>query len=411
MGKTVYIVEGKRTPFCKIGTTYKDMSAAYLGSEVVKSLITNSCITVDDIDEVVFGCVSQPADTMNIARYIAMHSGIPKETPAVSVHRNCASGMEAITYCSSKIQSGECDVLIAGGTENMSQMPLLYNKSAVTKFGNIFKSRTLMKRLINFCKFRPKDFIPDIGLKLGLSDTLCDMNMGQTAEVLAREYSISRLEQDRYASISHEKANAGQMNLSREMVPVYIRNDDCIKSYSGEYTVPVDNGPRKDSTVAKLSKLRPVFSKGGTVTAGNSSQLTDGAAGVILMSEAGLKKTGCTPVGKITSFAYAGCDPKRMGIGPVPAVKKAGIDVKKADLIEINEAFAAQTLAVIKELSNDGPSIDHIQNITNVNGGSTALGHPVGATGARLVVTLLNHARSISVVLSLFDFSFLSAKK
>ena len=381
MGKSVYIVDGARTPFRKFGTDYKNMSSAYLGAEVVKSLLLKTGIKDSSIiDEIAFGCVSQPADTMNIARYISMHAGIDESVPAVSVHRNCASGMEAITHCASKIKAEEGDIYFAGGVENMTQMPFLYNKSAVEKYVKLSKAKKLGDKLFSLLSFRPSDFAPLIGLKLGLSDTLCDMNMGQTAELLAREYSISRSDQDRWANESHQKAITNQNLIEEEIIPVYIRNDDCIKSYSG-YIVTDDNGPRVDSTVVKLQNLRTVFDRAGSVTAGNSSQLTDGACGLILMSEEGLKKTGCEPIAEIIEYQYTGCDPSRMGLGPVHAINKCENSIEDADLIEINEAFAAQTLAVIKELNLD-------INKINVKGGAIALGHPVGASGARIILTL-----------------------
>ena len=397
MINAAYIVDGRRTPFCRIGTEYRDMSPAYLASEVVKHLTID--IDTNIIDEVVFGCVSQPADSMNIARYISMHGGIPKEVPAVSVHRNCASGLEAITHCCDKIAAGNGDIFIAGGTESMTKMPLLYNKTAVKKFAHMFKQKTLSKRISGLLKFRPSDFIPDIGLKLGLSDTLCDMNMGETAELLARKYSITREEQDKFAHLSHHKAIKNRHLLAEEIVPVYLRNDDCIKSFNGK-VVTDDNGPREDTTVTKLNSLRPVFEKGGTVTPGNASQLTDGAGAVLLMSEKGLKQTGCEPIGKIVKYAYAGCEPSHMGIGPVAAIEKLKgdptsvghkgkrFDIHNMNLIEINEAFAAQTLAVINELG-----LENSMDIINVNGGSISLGHPVGASGARIVITLLKELR------------------
>ena len=400
---SAYIVDARRTPFCKIGTDFRDLSPAYLASEVVKHLTID--IDTDIIDEVVFGCVNQPADSMNIARYIAMHAGLPKKIPAVSVHRNCASGLEAITYCCDKIAAEQGHVFIAGGTESMTKMPLLYNKTATKKYGNMFRQKTLHGRLASLLKFRPSDFMPDIGLKLGLSDTLCDMNMGETAELLARKYSITREEQDKFAYLSHQRAVKNKDILAEEIVPVYLRNDDCIKSYNGR-VVEKDNGPRPDTTVTKLNSLRPVFEKKGTVTPGNSSQLTDGACGLIIMSAEGIQQTGCKPIGKIVNYAYTGCDPSQMGMGPVHAVRKLDgsipsrygkeevgykgkrFNLQSMDLIEINEAFAAQTLAVVDELG-----LKDSMDIINVNGGAIGLGHPVGASGARIVMTLLKELK------------------
>ena len=349
MGETMYIVDGTRTPFCKYGTDFIDQSAANLGISAVKSLLTLTGIKNEDVDEVIFGCVGQPADTMNIARVISVLSNIPAEVPAVTVHRNCASGFEAITYACNQAQANGGDVFIVGGTENMSRMPFMYPFSAVKKFIGLSKSRSIIQKIQNLLKFRIRDFAPEVGLKLGLSDIICNMNMGETAELLAREINISRKEQDIFAENSHQKTLIAKNILKEEISPVYLRNDDCIKSFDSKY-VDTDNGPRIDSTVTKLSTLRTVFDKKGTVTAGNSSQITDGAVALLLMTKKGLKKTGCEPIGEITSYGYTGCDPSRMGLGPVHAIKKLERDVADADLIEINEAFAAQTLACQKIL-------------------------------------------------------------
>jgi acetyl-CoA acetyltransferase family protein len=378
---SMYIVDGTRTPFCKIGTNFEDQSASILGISAVKNLLVQSGIDSSVIDEVIFGCVSQPADTMNIARVISVLSNIPESVPAVSVHRNCASGFEAITSAYEKAQARQGDVFVVGGVENMSRMPFLYPFSAVKKFTALSKARTITQKIASILNFRPKDFSPEIGIKLGLSDIMCNMNMGQTAELLAREFNISREDQDIFAENSHQKALFAENLLKEEISPMYTRNDDCIKSFKGT-VVDQDNGPREDSIVSKLSRLRPVFDRKGTVTAGNSSQITDGAAALLLMTRKGLKKTGCKPMCRITSYAYAGCEPKRMGLGPVHAIKKIGRDPEEADLIEINEAFAAQTIAVQKSLNIPNEKL-------NVNGGAIALGHPVGASGTRLILTLV----------------------
>ena len=383
---SLYIVDGTRTPFCKMGTDFADQSSSTLGVSVVKSLLSQTGVDNIYIDEVIFGCVSQPADTMNIARVISVLSNIPNSVPAVTVHRNCASGFEAITSAFDKAQARQGDVFIAGGVENMTQIPFMYSDSAVKKFTALAKAKTITQKVSQLLKFRLSDFSPRIGLKLGLSDVMCNMNMGQTAEILAKEYNIDRYSQDVYAENSHQKALMAENILQEEINPVYLRNNDCIKSFKRKY-VERDNGPREDSTVDKLSKLRTVFDRKGTVTAGNSSQITDGACALLLMTRKGLRKTGCKPIGKITGYAYAGCEPKRMGLGPVYAIEKTGRSPAEADLIEINEAFAAQVLSVQKMAKR---TIGEIPNEKlNVNGGAIALGHPVGATGARMVLTLI----------------------
>lgn len=389
MRSPIYIVDGYRTPFCKMGTNFADQSAVYLGVSVVKDLLTNVGINTEHIDEVIFGCVAQPADAMNIARVISVLSNIPHSIPAVSVHRNCASGFEAITYAYDRANSSG-DVFVVGGTENMTRMPFLFPYSAVKKFSSLARSKSFINKIVELLKFRINDFSPQVGLKLGLSDVLCDMNMGQTAELIAREMNISRREQDEYAAQSHIKAKDNEHLIQEEISPVYLRNDDCINSFSGK-CVTKDNGPRDDSTVQRLGRLRTVFDRQGTVTAGNSSQITDGAGALLLMTETGIDKTGCTPIGKIVDYAYAGCDPSRMGLGPVKAIEKLGeqstrFKIENMDLVEINEAFAAQVLACQKQLKIPEEKL-------NVNGGAIALGHPVGASGTRLVLTLLKELK------------------
>lgn len=278
----------------------------------------------------------------------------------------------------------------------MSQTPLLFSYSAATKFAKLARAKSLGQRLSAFAAFRPADFKPRIGLQLGLTDPVCGMNMGETAEVLAREYGLSREKQDAFAVESHARAVAAQDRLAQEICPLYPPLTKQV--------VVHDNGPRKDSSLEALAKLKPVFDrKNGTVTAGNSSQITDGAVALLVMTEAKAAALGLSPLGAMTGYAYAGCDPQRMGLGPVYAVARAeeqlGLTLEQADLIEINEAFAAQVLACIRAMKSEEFAQKHLRRSRplgkvekerlNVNGGSIALGHPVGATGARLVLTSL----------------------
>jgi acetyl-CoA acetyltransferase family protein len=385
MAKTMYIVDGLRTPFCKMGTDFADEPAQLLGIASVKALLAKTGVSPEKIDETIFGCVGQPADAMNIARVIAVRSGIPTTTPAYTVHRNCASGLEAITQAYEKANAGKGDVFMVGGVENMSRYPLLYPHSMAKKLSQLARSKTIIQKIKSICNLRIQDFTPKIALKLGLSDVLCDMNMGETAELIARENGITREEQDMFALNSHRKVLLGYHKLAEEIASVYCTYDNCIRSFNNT-VVTTDNGPR-ESTMSTLERLRPLFDrKEGTVTAGNSSQITDGACALLLMTKKGLKDTGCTPIGRIMDYSYTGCDPSRMGLGPVKAVEKltsnSEFKLENMDLVEINEAFAAQVLACQKYL--------HVpEDKLNVNGGSIALGHPVGATGARLVLTLL----------------------
>jgi acetyl-CoA acetyltransferase family protein len=354
------------------------------------------------IDEVIFGCVGQPADAANASRVIALRAGVPDHVPAITVHRNCASGFEALTQAAEKIGAGRGHIFLVGGTESMTRYPLLYSERATRKYGDLAKAKTPVQKIGSLLKFRPSDFAPKVTLQLGLTDPVVGLNMGQTAETLARDWRITREAQDQFALQSHKRAAAARGRLAEEMWPVYPRGGKKPAA------VADDNGVRENQTMEALAKLRPVFEKrGGTVTAGNASQITDGAAALIVMSEEGLRRTGLTPIGRLIDYAYAGCEPARMGLGPVYAIARAeqrsGLGLKDAEIVEINEAFAAQVLACRaaaesadfgrKHLGRAG-ALGEIPNETlNVNGGGIALGHPVGASGARLVLTALKELR------------------
>ena len=381
--KRLCIVDGVRTPFCRMGTDLAEMGAAELGRTAVNSLLTKTGIDTGEIDEVIMGCVSQPADAMNVARVIALRSGIPEEVPAMTVHRNCASGLEALTTAYERMSAGHGEVFIVGGAESMSQAPLLYQMSAAAKFGALAKARTFWAKVRGFAAFRPADFSPVIGLKLGLTDPISGLNMGETAEVLARENGITREMQDTFALRSHLRAFAAREWLSEEIWPAYWNGRATLK----------DNGVRDKQSLEALAKLRPVFDrKTGTVTAGNSSQITDGAVALLVMSEQRALTLGLEPLGFLTGYAYTGCEPERMGLGPVNAIRRVneltGLGVDDADVVEINEAFAAQVLAVVRKLKAEGIGEIADENL-NPNGGAIAVGHPVGSTGARLVLTSL----------------------
>jgi len=369
------IVDGIRTPFCKWNTSFASLGADELGRIAVSALLTRTGLDPKLIDEVIFGCVCQPAEAANIARVIALRAGIPESVPAMTVHRNCASGFEAVTVAYERMTAGRGSVYVVGGAENMSQVPLLFKQSTAKKYGALGSAKTFWKKLAALGKFRLSDFEPRVALKLGLTDPVSGLNMGETAEILARENGISREMQDEFAVQSHQKAVTARERLSEEICPVYVNGN----------AITEDNGPRADTSLAALGKLKPAFDRRyGTVTPGNSSQITDGAVALLVMTEEKAAELGFTqPLGKLAEYAYTGCDPARMGLGPVSAIRKAGRPVADADLIEINEAFAAQVLAVLKVMG------DVPREKLNVNGGSIALGHPVGATGARLVLTAL----------------------
>lgn len=403
MKEPLYIVDGVRTPFAKMGTTLAACDAAELGRTVAAALLARTGIDPAIIDEVVFGCVGNPVDAANVGRVIALRAGIPEAVTAITVSRNCASGFEAITQASDKAANGRGDIFLVGGAESMSNYPLIYNEGAVKKFAGLGKAKTLGQKLGAFAAFRPKDlFAPKIALMLGLTDPVCGLGMGQTAELLARDFRLTRDAQDEFAMRSHQKADAARAKFKEEITPVYPRRGKEAAA------VDTDNGIREGQTMEALGKLKAVFDKrGGTVTAGNASQVTDGAAALLVATEAGLKRLGLTPLGKLVGFAYAGCEPARMGLGPVYAMAKAekltGLTLADADLIEINEAFAAQVMACCAAAASDDYARKHLgrdralgvipPEKLNVNGGAVALGHPVGASGARLVLTALKELK------------------
>jgi acetyl-CoA acetyltransferase family protein len=398
--KPLYIIAATRTPFTRAGSSLASLDAVELGRAAVSSLLARSGIDPNDVDETIFGCVGQPAHAQNIARVIALRSGLPESRPAMTVHRNCASGLEALTTAHAKMSAGQGDVFVVGGTESMSNMPLYFSRGAAEKFAGLGKARGFMKKAGAAMAFRPADFAPVIGLRLGLTDPVVEMNMGETAELLAREFEISREEQDEFALNSHRKAVAADAALQAEVSPIYVLGREIVP-------VLADNGMRPDSSLEKLGRLKPLFAReGGTVTAGNSSQVTDGAAALLVAGEEAVKRHGWQPLGMLTNYVYTGCDPRRMGLGPVRAIDlllhRSGRQLDDLDVIEINEAFAAQVLAVRQCLKNpasarraglEQPLGDLREDQLNPRGGSIALGHPVGATGARLVLTALEQLR------------------
>lgn len=390
------IVDGIRTPFCKMGSDLAVLPADELGRIAVNTLLTRTGLDPALIDEVIFGCVAQPADAANVARVIALRAGVPEKVPAMTVHRNCASGFEAVTQAVERAAAGRGEIFLVGGAESMSQTPLLFTQAAAGKFARLSRAKSFGQKLGALAAFRPADFKPRIGLQLGLTDPVCGLNMGDTAELLAREHNITREKQDAFAVESHARAVAARDRLGEEVCPVYPP--------ATRQVVSQDNGPRKDSTPEALARLRPVFDRrNGTVTAGNSSQITDGAVALLVMTEDRAARLGLKPLGAITGYAYAGCNPERMGLGPVHAIAKAeeqlGLGLEQADLVEINEAFAAQVLACLSAMRSEEYARQHLRRERplgkiekerlNVNGGAIALGHPVGATGARLVLTAL----------------------
>jgi acetyl-CoA acyltransferase len=406
MPRDVVLVDGVRTPYCKINTDLKDVPAVDLGRLAAVELLARTGLDSQYLDEVIFGNIATPTDAANIARVIALEAGIPRRVPAFTVGRNCGSGAESIAEAFLRIRSGTHEAVVAGGVESMSRVPLLFSRAAQEKFVRLGAAKTGLQRFSALRRFGPGDFKPVLGLEQGLRDPVCGLNMGETAEVLAKEFHISREEQDAYALRSHQRAAAARPRLAEEIVPVPLPPDYARLALH-------DNGIRENQSVEALGKLRPVFDrKFGTVTAGNSSQITDGGAAALILSAEAAKGFGLKPLGKILSFGFAGTDPKRMGLGPVVAtplaLKRASVSWKDIGLVELNEAFAAQVLACARVWDSpewashndlDGPIGELNLEVTNVNGGAIALGHPVGSTGTRLVVTLLKEMRRRNVAL------------
>lgn len=365
----IVISEPLRTAIGSFGGSLKDTSTAELGATVVKEILIRTGIDPKEINDCIMGNILSAGQGMNISRQVAIESGLPIETPGITVNRACGSGVQSVVYAAQAIKSGDADAIIAGGVENMNQAPYY-----------------LMNARYGYRLNTPKDGIVDGMLRDGLMDVFNDYHMGVTAENLAEKYDISREEQDEFAYKSQMKTksamDSGQFN--DEIVPVTLpqRKGDPI-------AFDTDEHPR-DTTLESLSVLRAAFKKDGTVTAGNASGINDGAAAVLVTSEEKAKNLGLKPSASIVSYAVAGVDPSIMGIGPVPAMQKAldkaGLSLDDIDLFELNEAFAAQSLAVLRDIPIPEEKL-------NVNGGAIALGHPVGASGTRLLVTLLHEMR------------------
>ncbi|HWL52368.1 MAG TPA: thiolase family protein, partial [Chthoniobacteraceae bacterium] len=330
---TLVVIDGVRTPFCKIGTALASLSADELGRQVVQTLLTRTGIDPAMVDEVLFGCVAQPAEATNIARVIGLRAGLPVSVPAMTVQRNCASGFEAITTAQERMRSDRGSIFIVGGVESMSQIPMILSPEAGEKVHAVNRARTTMETVAALAAFRPHDLRPEAGLMLGLTDPVSGLNMGQTAELLAREMGISREAQDAFALRSQQKAAAAREKRAEEIAPVYLP-----EGKEAGRVVTEDNGPRPDASPDGLAGLRPVFEPAlGSVTAGNSSQISDGAVALLVMTAEKADELGLEPLGRLVDYAYTGCDPARMGLGPVAAIRtlrRRGFHPAEADRVE-----------------------------------------------------------------------------
>lgn len=395
-GRPVFIVDGARTPFLKAAGKPGVFPAADLAVGAGRPLLMRQPFTPTDFDEVILGCVMPGPDEANIARIVALRLGCGKPMSAWTVQRNCASGMQALDCAYTHIASGRSDLVLAGGVEAMSHAPVLFSTPMVAWLADWNAAKTPGQRLAALRKLKLKHLAPVIGLLRGLSDPLVGLSMGQTAEILAHRFNISRETMDAYAVRSHQRlAQAQDNNWLDEIEPLYDRKG---KVYAH------DDGLRRDSDMAKLAKLKPVFDRHyGRVTAGNSAQITDGAAMLILASEDAVRRHNLPVLGRIVDSHWAGVEPSQMGLGPVhastPILQRQGWALGDVDYWEINEAFATQVLACVEawkdadycrtELGLDTPLGEIDPERLNVDGGGVSIGHPVGASGARIVLHLL----------------------
>ena len=359
----IVIASAARTPVGSFNGAFTDTPAHDLGAVAIKAALQRGKVEPGEVDEIILGQVLTAGQGQNPARQAAMKAGVPQDKTAWSLNQVCGSGLRAVALGMLHVASGDANIIVAGGQESMSLSPHVAHMRAGTKMGDV--------------KF------VDSMIKDGLWDAFHGYHMGTTAENVAQKWQISREEQDKFAVASQNKAEAAQKSgrFKDEIVPV------TVPSRKGDIVVDHDDYIRPGTTLDAVSKLKPAFSKDGTVTAGNASGLNDGAAALVVMSASEAERRGLTPLARITSWATAGVDPKIMGTGPIPAsrraLEKAGWKIADLDLIEANEAFAAQAIAVNKDMGwNSG--------IVNVNGGAIAIGHPIGASGARILVTLLH---------------------
>jgi acetyl-CoA C-acetyltransferase len=364
----VVILSGCRTAVGTFGGVFKDVSAVELGTVAVREAVRRSGVRPDQVDEVILGCILQAGLGMNPARQAAINAGLPDSVPATTVNKVCGSGLQSVMMAAQAIKAGDAEIVVAGGTENMTRAPYLLPGA---RWGQRLGNGTVLDHMIHE----------------GLTDAFHDIHMGVTAENLVERYAVSRADQDAFAAESQRRAEAAIKSgaFKDEIVPV------VVSGKKGDTRVETDEHPRPGTTAESLAKLRPAFKKDGTVTAGNASGLNDGAAALVVAGAERARRMGLAPIARVVSYASAAVDSRVMGIGPVPAVRKAlekaGLGTDAIDLFELNEAFAAQSLAVLRELKLDAQKV-------NVLGGAIALGHPIGASGARIVVTLLHALRA-----------------
>jgi acetyl-CoA C-acetyltransferase len=398
----VYVVDGARTPFLKARNAPGPFAAADLAVAAGRALLARQPFAPADLDEVILGCASPSVDEVNIGRVVGLRLGCGEKVPGWTVMRNCASGMQALDSAIANIHSGRSQLVLAGGVDALSRAPLLYTEAMVRWFGAMSTAKSLGQKAALFLKLRPAALLsPIIGIVRGLTDPVVSLMMGQTAENIAWKFGISRRQMDAYSVESHQRVTRAQDDghFKDEIVPLIDRSGKVYKD---------DDGVRRDSSMENLAKLKPFFDrKYGSVTPGNSSQITDGAALLVLASKAAVERWKLQPIGMITDTQWAGLDPAQMGLGPVhaatPILQRHQLGLNDLDAWEINEAFAAQVLGCIaawndtayckEHLGLDAPLGQLDQTKLNIDGGAIALGHPVGASGARIVLHLLHELK------------------
>ncbi len=399
MNQSIHVVDGARTPFLKARNRPGPFAASDLAVQAGRELLLRQRFAPTDLDEVILGCASPSPDEVNIGRVVALRMGCGKKVPGWTVMRNCASGMQALDSAIANIRGGRSDLVLAGGVDALSRAPLLYSDRMVLWFAGFSAAKTFGEKAGAFLRLKPTElFTPIIGIMKGLTDPMVGLLMGQTAENLAFRFGITRREMDEFSAKSHQRVLAAQKDghFTGEIAPLFDGEGNLYEK---------DDGVREDSTPANLAKLKPFFDrKYGNVTAGNSSQITDGAAWLVLASDTAVAKYQLPVLGTIVDSEWAGLDPAQMGLGPVhaatPLLKRHGLKLDDIDAWEINEAFAAQVIACLRawaddaycraELGQDGALGKVDEAKLNVDGGAIALGHPVGASGARIVLHLLN---------------------
>ncbi len=403
--KPIYVIDGARSPFLKAKNRPGVFSAGDLATQAGRTLLARQKFAPQDLDEVILGCAAPSVDEVNIGRVVALRVGCGEKVPGWTVMRNCASGMQALDSGINNILAGRSQLVLAGGVDALSRAPLLYNDQMVNWFADFAQKRSSGEKAGHFLKLPFGSLLaPVIGIMKGLTDPMVGLLMGQTAENLAHRFGITRAQMDEFSVRSHQRVTRAQDegHLAAGGGEVEALYDAKGNAYT------LDDGVRRDSSVQNLAKLKPFFDrKYGNVTPGNSSQITDGAAWLILASEESVKKHDLQPVGRILDSQWAGLDPAQMGLGPVhaatPILKRHGLKLDGVDYWEINEAFAAQVLGCLaawkdkkycqEQLGLDGAMGAMDEEKLNVDGGAVALGHPVGASGARIVLHLIRQLK------------------